>query len=418
MTAPAVTTAPAGRGGRVFASLGVRNYRLFFWGYSISIIGTWTQQLALAYLVLRLTGSGTDLGLATGARFLPFLLLAPFGGLIADRYDKRLLLYVTQAASAVVAVLFTVLTALHAIDMVTVIVLSVALGLVTVVDNPARQALIAELVPRDRLGNAVTLNSVAVNLSRVVGSALGGTLVATVGLSTCFALNAVSFGAVLLNLALMRSGEMLPVDRPARARGQVREGLRYVRRTPALLLPLLMLVVTGTLAYEFPVTLPLVAGGAFHGGPGAYGAMATSMALGAVGGGLVVAARGGARRASSLGAAGIGWGVAILAAALAPNLWWELAALPFVGYGSISFNSLSKTAMQLAAEPAMRGRVMALWSMAWGGTTVVGGPLVGWVAEEWGSRWSLVAGGVPSLLLGALMLPALRRIDRGAGTAG
>jgi MFS family permease len=399
---------------RVVSSLSVRNYRLYFVGYSISVIGTWMQTLALALLVLQLSGSGSDLGIATGARFLPYVVVGPVAGLVADRYDKRRLLYLTQSSSAVIAVLFAVLTALHAIDVAGVVGLSLALGLLTVFDNPARQSLISELVPRDRLANAVTLNSVSVNLARVLGSAVGGALVAAVGLTMCFALNAVSFGAVIVNLALMRKSEMNAVDRPPRSRGQIRDGMRYVRRTPALALPLVMLTVTGMLAYEFPVTLPLVARGAFHGGAGTYGAMAALMAVGAVVGGLSIAGRGNRQRSGLLGVAGIGWGVAILAAALAPDLIGELVALPFVGYGAIAFNSLSKTAMQLSSVPAMRGRVMALWSMAWGGTTVVGGPLVGWVGQEFGSRWSLVVGGVPCVVLGLLMMPALRRMDRDA----
>jgi MFS family permease len=411
--APRRTAAPAHRFDRILASLSIRNYRLYFWGYSVSVAGTWMQTLALAFLVLHLTGSGSDLGVTTAARFLPFVVLGPVGGLIADRHDKRRLLYVTQSASAGIALLFALLTALHAIDVATVVVLSLALGALTVFDNPARQSLIAELVPRDRLANAVTLNSVSVNLARVLGSAAGGALVAAVGLTACFALNALSFAAVIASLAMMRRTEMNAVDRPPRQKGQIRDGLRYIRRTPALLLPLVMLTVTGMLAYEFPVTLPLLARGAFHGGAGTYGAMATLMAIGAVVGGLVVAGRGNRQRAAALGLAGIGWGVAILAAAIAPTLVWELVALPFVGYGSITFNSLSKTAMQLASAPSMRGRVMALWAMAWGGTTVVGGPLVGWVAQELGSRWSLVVGGLSALLLGLLMMPALRRIDHG-----
>lgn len=398
---------------RMISSLSVRNYRLYFWGYAVSVAGTWMQSLALAFLVLQLTGSGSDLGLATAARFLPFVVLGPFGGLIADRYDKRKLLYLTQSASAFVAVLFALLTALDVINVALVIVLSLALGMLTVFDNPARQSLIGELVPREQLANAVTLNSVSVNLARVFGSAAGGALVAAVGVTTCFALNALSFAAVIVSLALMRTAEVNAAQRPPRSKGQIRDGLRYTRRTPALLLPLLMLTVTGMMAYEFPVTLPLVARGAFHGGAGTYGAMATVMAVGAVVGGLVIAGHGN-RRAASLSWAGIGWGVAILAAAVAPNLAWELVALPFVGYGAITFNSLSKTAMQLAADPSMRGRVMALWAMAWGGTTVIGGPLVGWIAEQFGSRWSLVAGGVPTLALGLMMWPALRRIDVGA----
>jgi len=409
---PGAQAPPADRAGRVLSSLSIRNYRLYFWGYSVSVAGTWMQTLALGLLVLRLTGSGSDLGVTTAARFLPFVLLGPFGGLIADRYDKRRLLYVTQSASACVALLFAVLTALHVVDVGMVICLSLALGALTVFDNPARQSLIGELVPRDRLPNAVTLNSVSVNLARVLGSAAGGALVATVGVATCFAVNALSFAGVIVSLAMMRASEMHTVERPPRRRGQIREGLRHTRRTPALLLPLVMLTVTGMMAQEFPVTLPLVARGAFHGEAGTYGTMASVMAVGAVVGGLVSAGRR-SRRAGALPLAGVGWGLAVLAAALAPNLTWELVALPFVGYGSITFNSLSKTVLQLAAAPEMRGRVMSLWSMAWGGTTVVGGPLVGWIGQELGSRWSLVAGGLPTVLLGLLMWPAMRRIDDG-----
>lgn len=402
---------------RTGSSLTVRDYRLYFTGQSVSVAGTWMQTLALALLVLRLSGSGTDLGLVTALRLLPFLLLGPVGGVIADRHDKRRLLYVTQSASACVAAAFAVLTALHAESVPLVMVLSLLLGCCTVLDNPARQSLIADLVPREHLANAVTLNSVSMNLARVLGSALGGALVAGVGLTACFAFNALSFGAVLLSLAMMRGEHTRPRGRPAREKGQVRAGLRYVRRTPALALPMMMLTVIGTLAYEFPVTLPLVARGAFHGGAAAYGAMASVMGAGAVVGGLVAAGRRRSAHATSLSVAATGWGVAILAAALAPTFALELAALVFVGYGAITFNSLAKTSLQLASEPGMRGRVMALWALSWGGSTAVGGPLVGWIAQELGSRWSLAVGGAPTLLLGLVMLPALRGIDRvGAGT--
>jgi MFS family permease len=391
---------------------------MYFWGQSVSIAGTWMQTLALAFLVLHLTGSGTDLGLVTAARFLPFVALGPFGGLIADRHDKRRLLYFTQSAQASIALVFAVLTATGAISIPAVIALSLALGMTTVFDNPARQSLIAELVPREQLANAVTLNSVALNVARVFGSAIGGALVAAVGLAACFGLNALSFAAVLVSLGLMRGAEMHPGERPARADGQVRAGLRYARRTPALLVPLVMLFATGTLAYEFPITLPLVARGAFAGGAGTYGAMAAVMAVGGILGGVVVASRRSRSSAGALSVAAIGWGVAILGAALAPTLACELMVLPFVGFGTIAFNSQAKTTLQLAAAPSMRGRVMALWAMAWGGTTLVGGPIVGWVAQGLGSRWSLVLGGVSALLIGVLMLPSLRRIDalRPAGT--
>jgi MFS family permease len=400
--------------GRVGSSLRYRNYRLYFFGQLVSVMGTWMQTVAQSFLVLDLTHSGTDLGLVTAARFLPILLFGPAGGLFADRRNKRRILYVTQALSGVLAGIFAILTGTHVIDMWLVYVLALSLGFVNVFDNPARQSFISEMVPPDELPNAVTLNSVSLNIARVFGGALGGVLAAVLGLSLCFACNAVSFVAVIASLAAMNGALLYPAKPVKRLPGQIRQGLRYVRETPELLVPLLMIALVGTLAWEFQVTLPLMASKVFGGGAGAYGVMASVMGVGAVGGGLVSAARG-RPRARSLCFAAIGWGIAITAAAVAPTLPLELAALVFVGYGSITFNSYAKTTLQLAAEPAMRGRVMALWALAWQGSTPLGGPLVGWIAQELGARWSLVAGGVPTLLCGLLALPALIRIDRKAG---
>lgn len=259
----------------------------------------------------------------------------------------------------------------------------------------------------------MTLNSVSMNLARVFGAALGGTIVAALGLALCFAVNAVSYIAVLISLAAMRRSELFPARRVVKAPGQVRQGLRYVRQTPELLIPLVMIAVVGTLAWEFQVTLPLMASRVFGRGAAAYGMMASVMGVGAVAGGLISAARQRAQpRARALCVAAVGWGTAILAAAVAPDLPLELVALLFVGYGSITFNSMAKTSLQLAADPAMRGRVMALWALAWLGSTPVGGPIVGWLGQEAGARWSLVAGGVATLACGVLALPALTRIDR------
>ena len=400
--------------GRVGSSLRYRNYRLYFFGQLVSVMGTWMQTVAQSFLVLDLTHSGTDLGLVTAARFLPILLFGPAGGLFADRRNKRRILYVTQALSGVLAGIFAILTGTHVIDMWLVYVLALSLGFVNVFDNPARQSFISEMVPPEELPNAVTLNSVSLNLARVFGGALGGVLAAVLGLALCFGCNAISFVAVLASLAAMNGALLYPARPVKRLPGQIRQGLRYVRETPELLIPLLMIALVGTLAWEFQVTLPLMASKVFGGGAGAYGVMASVMGVGAVGGGLISAAR--ARpRARSLCVAAIGWGIAITAAAVAPTLPLELAALVFVGYGSITFNSYAKTTLQLAAEPAMRGRVMALWALAWQGSTPLGGPLVGWIAQELGARWSLVAGGLPTIACGLLALPALARIDRKAG---
>jgi MFS family permease len=393
------------------SSLRQRNYRLFFFGQLVSVAGTWMQSVAQSFVVLGLTHSGTQLGLTSAARFLPMFAFGPVGGVFADRLDRQRVLYLTQTLSGLLAAVFAVTVATHSIRLWIVYLLALALGFVNVFDNPARQSFISELVSPGDLPNAVTLNSVAMNMARVFGAALGGVIAAAIGLALCFACNALSFGAVLVSLAAMRTSELFPARRVAREKRQVRQGLRYVRTTPELLIPLVMIAVIGTLAWEFQVTLPLMASQVFHGGAASYGVMASVMGGGAVVGGLISAAR--ARpRARALCLAAVGWGVAILAAAVAPTLALELAALVFVGYGSITFNSLAKTILQLAARPEMRGRVMALWALAWLGSTPVGGPIVGWTGQVIGARWALVIGGVAALACGALAFPALTRIDR------
>jgi len=402
------------RAARSVSSLRIRNYRLYFAGQTVSVGGTFMQTLAISFLALDLTGSGTQVGIAAAARLLPFLLLSPVGGLVADRLDKRRLLAVTQSASALAALAFAICDWAGAMSYPLLLALSLVLGCLTVVDNPARQAFIADLVPREALANAVILNSVSLNVARVLGSLVGGGLVALVGAPWCFLINAGSFLAVLASLALMRADGIARPPRAPREPGQIRAGFRYVASTPTLAIPLLMITVTGTLAYEFPISLPLLATGAFAGDAGTYGVMAATMAAGSIVGGLVAASRPGAMRPAALAVSAIGWGAVILAAALAPSLWLELLALVLVGYGSITFNAAAKTTLQLGARAELRGRVMALWSLAWGGSTVVGGPLVGWVAETWGSRWGLVLGGAPTLLLGLAMLPVLRRREEEA----
>jgi MFS family permease len=393
------------------SSLRQRNYRLFFFGQLVSIAGTWMQTVAQSFVVLDLTHSGTQLGLTTAARFLPMFVFGPLGGVFADRMDRRRVLYVTQALSGLLAGVFAITVGTHSIQLWIVYLLALALGFVNVFDNPARQSFISEMVSTGDLPNAVTLNSVAANMARVFGAALGGVIAAAIGLALCFTFNALSFGAVLVSLAAMRSSELFPAERVSRQKKQVREGLRYVRNTPELLIPLLMIAMVGTLAWEFQVSLPLMASQVFHGGAASYGVMASVMGGGAVVGGLISAAR--ARpRARALCLAAIGWGIAILAAAVAPSFALELAALVFVGYGSITFNSLAKTTLQLAAKPEMRGRVMALWALAWMGSTPIGGPIVGWAGQAIGARWALVIGGLAALACGVLALPALTRIDR------
>lgn len=397
-------------GRQTFSSLAIRNYRLYFLGQLVSVTGTWMQTVAQSFLVLQLTHSGSALGLTIGARFAPLLLFGPWGGLIADRLDKRRILMLTQTLSGLLALAFGLLISTGFMQLWTVYLLASLLGLVNVADNPARQAMISELVPREQLSNAVTLNSIIVNMARVFGAAVGGVVAAVLGLALCFDLNAASYLGVLITLVLMSRAEMSPRLGQIRERAPLRAGLRYACSSPALLVPLLMTAVVGTLAWEFQVSLPLLSENTFDGGAGTYGTMTSVMGAGAVLGGLFSASRRppGAR---GLAVAAIGWGVAITAAALAPTLPLEYVALMFVGYGSISFNALAKSTLQLATAPVMLGRVMALWGLAWQGSTPIGGPVIGWISEEFGPRWSLLAGGLPTITVGLLALPVLSRLD-------
>jgi MFS family permease len=407
-------SAPQPRGSKVrqaTSSLRHRNYRLFFFGQLISVMGTWMESVAQSFLVLGLTHSGTQLGLTLAARFVPMLFFGPAGGLFADRRNKQRILYVTQTLAGLVSATFAILIVTGSIRLWMVYVLGLALGFVNVFDNPARQSFISEMVPPEDLANAVTLNSVAVNMARVLGAAVGGGIVAAVGVALCFGANALSFGAVLISLAMMRIVDLYPARPVRKEKGQIAAGLRYVRSSPELLIPLIMIAVVGTLAWEFQVSLPLMATKVLGGGAGAYGIMASVMGAGAVVGGLVSASRSNPT-GRSLCLAAIGWGIAILVAALAPSMTVELVVMLFVGYGSITFNSYAKTVLQLASKPYMRGRVMALWGLAWLGSTPIGGPIVGWVGQEFGARWSLVIGAVPTILCGIVALPPLLAVDR------
>jgi len=409
-------TAPMATFRRTLSSLSIRNFRLYFLGQTISLSGTWMQGVAQAWLVLKLTGSGTALGFVIALQFLPLLLVGPLGGVVADRFDKRRVLYVTQAAAGLLALTLGLLVSTDVIRLWMVYLLAAGLGCVHAVDNPTRQSFVLEMVGPADLANAVSLNSVMVNLARVVGPAIAGFLIATVGLGPCFLINAASYLAVVVALAAMRGDQLQRGIPQARGRGQLREGFRYVRSTPALLAPLVMMAVIGTLAYEFQVILPLMAKFTFHGDAGTYGLMTSFMGGGAVVGGLYAASRR-PRSPTQLSLLAMVFGGVLLAASAAPTLVLELAALMLVGAVSISFIALGNTSLQLTARPEMRGRVMALWSVAFLGSTPVGGPIVGWVGQHAGPRWGLALGGMAALLAGALAHPVLARIGSGTPDA-
>ncbi len=394
---------------RTFAALSVHNYRLYFFGQATSLIGTWMQMAAQSWLVLSLTGSATALGLIVALQTLPVLLLAPYGGVIADRVNKRRLMVVLQSAMGLQALALGVLTITGEVRLWEIGVLAVVLGLNNAFENPARQSFMLEMVGPDTLRNAVSLNSVQANVARAIGPAVGGVLIATVGVGECFLVNAASFVAVVASLMSMERSALLPTPPAPRTAGQLREGLRYAAATPDIIVPLMMMALVGTLAYEFQVSLPVMARHALHSGAEGYGFMTAAMGVGAICGGLVVAARGrtGLRPVTL---AAVAFAVVIGLAALAPTLGVELIALALVGAASVSFMSSGNSTLQLAADPAMRGRVMALWFVAFQGSTPIGGPLVGVIISLAGARMGLGVGAVACVLAAGLGFGAQRRM--------
>jgi MFS family permease len=391
-------------GRRTFRSISVRNYRLYFTGQVISVSGTWMQTVAQAYLILFiLHGTGVDVAVATSLQFLPLLLLGPFGGLVADRHDKRRLLYATQGSAGTLALILGVLVLTHSTHLWEVFLLATGLGVVNLFDNPARQTFVFELVGGDLLPNAVSLNSVLMNSARVIGPAIGGVLILTLGVGTCFLVNAASYAAVIIALSMMRVSELHRRPGVERAKGQVREGLRYVWATADLRIPLLSMAVVGVFAFNFTVTLPLLAKFTFHGGAGLYSSFMVAMGSGAVAGGLAVAFR---SRPSTRLLAGIGmvFGASILGVALAPGHAAVLVMLVPMGAASIAFVATNNATLQLRSDPAMRGRVMSLNAIAFLGSTPIGAPLLGYISDVSSPRVALVMGGVATLLASVPLL--------------
>jgi MFS family permease len=393
-----------------FESLHDRNFRLFLSGHAVSQVGNWMQKVAQAWLVLELTGSGTLLGVTAALQQLPTLLLTPWGGLIADRLDKRRILIVTQAASAVPALLLGILTATEQITVWMILVLALVLGSVECFEKPARHTFPIEMVGPENLTNAIALSNIVVNAGKVVGPAAAGILITTVGIPISFFVNALSFGAVLAGLLLIRPADLHPSPPAERAPGQLRAGLRYVRRHPILFGPLLLMAVTGLVAYEWIVTLPLLAKEGFGGNADVAGLMFTFMGAGAIFGGLAIA---GWLTASAgrLVTTGLVFSVVMVAIAVAPSLPVAYGLLFLLGAASIAFRAVATSLIQLRASPEMRGRVMALLVVAIGGTTPVGGPLLGWIVEHLGSRSAFVVGGVFTALAALTLYVYLRRRD-------
>jgi MFS family permease len=393
---------------RTFSSLSVRNYRLYFFGQIVSMSGTWIQSVAQMWLVYELTGSGVALGVVTALQFTPVLVAGMWGGIVADRFDKRKILIVTQAAAALLAALLGTLTALGMIELWMIYVLAFALGTVSVIEVPTRQSFVVEMVGEDQLSNAVGLNSTVFTSARVVGPAVAGLLIAGVGIAWCFLINALSFAAVIVSMTKMDPTELHRGAPAERAPGQLREGLRYVWNTPVLRSSLLMMAIIGTIAFNFRILLPVMAEREFGGGAGTFGALSAVMGIGTVLGALFAASRRQPTRKTLIYSA-IAYGILIVIAGFAPTLSLEMIALVPMGAAGIAFVVTANSTLQLNAKESMRGRVMALYSVVFLGSTPIGSPIVGSIGETFGVRAGFFISGFACLVAAAYAVDVVRR---------
>ena len=391
-------------------ALNHRDFRIVFAGQSVALVGMWMQQVAQAWLVLQLTNSPLKLGLIGTLNFAPALLFSLVAGAVADRVPKRRLLTITQALMAIPAITLFALVETHAVQAWMVLGLILARGAVNSVDNPARQSFVSEMVGTDRVVNAVSLNSVIVHTARIAGPALAAIVIATAGVGPCFAINAASFVAMLVALRRMDPRALEPAPVATREPGQLRAAVRYVLATPELRTPLAMMAVVGTLSFNFQVLLPLLARFTWDGTASAYAALTCAMGVGSVCGALVAGARGKVGVGLLSGAA-VAFGAATLAAAAAPSLGVQLLVLAPLGAASVTFAAGVNSSLQLAAGP-LRGRVMALYSVVFLGSTPIGAPFIGWIAETAGPRVGLIIGGGVALATAAAAGVAYRRLPR------
>jgi len=411
---PSTSAAPARTG--MFRSLRVRNYRLYASGQLVSLTGTWMQRVAQDWLVLTLTNSGTALGIVTALQFGPSILLGPVGGMLADRGDKRRILLATQTGLAGLALLLGLLDVFGMVQYWQVLVLATALGVISAIDMPVRQSFVIEMVGKDDLTNAVAINSTIFNSGRIIGPALAGVLITAVGTGWAFIGNAASSVAVLAGLILMRTDELFPSKPVARGRGQLREGLRYVRARRDLMLTMVLIFVFGTFGLNFAITCALMAKQVFHRGASGYGLLSTSLAVGAFFGAILATRR--TKRPSALfllSAAAI-FSVGEIASGLMPTYLATALVLVPTGLAMLSVTTAANSHIQLGVAPTMRGRVMALYLVCFMGGTPVGAPIIGWVAGTAGPRWGLIGGGL-ICLLSVLALAAWVARSRGMHAA-
>ncbi|MFF9816611.1 MFS transporter [Streptomyces sp. NPDC014006] len=393
----------------MFSSLKIRNYRLFFLGQVVSNTGTWMQRIAQDWLVLSLTGSATAVGVTTALQFLPMLLFGLYGGVLVDRLPKRRTLLFTQAAMGVTGLVLAALTLTGQVQVWHVYVAAFLVGLATVVDNPARQSFVSEMVGPAQLQNAVSLNSANFQSARLVGPAVAGLMITGVGTGYAFLFNGLSFAFTIGSLLLMRARELHVVERAPRGKGQLREGLRYVAGRPELIWTIALVGFIGTFGFNFPVYLSAFADDVFHAGAGSYSLFNTVMAVGSLAGALLAARRGTSRMRVLIGAA-LMFGVLEMVAAAAPSLWLFALLMAPIGMFGMTVNVTANTSVQMTTDPAMRGRVMALYMMVFMGGTPIGAPIAGWITDTYGVRAGLAAGGAISAVAATGIALALARV--------
>ncbi|GAA1881487.1 MFS transporter [Asanoa iriomotensis] len=394
-----------------FRSLRVRNYRLFFIGNTVSVVGTWMQRVAQDWLVYSLTGDGVALGIAAALQFGPMLLFGIVGGSIADRFDRRKILIGTQIGQALLALALGLLVVTDSVSLSLVYLVTLLLGLVSVVDFPARQSFVGDVVPRDSYVNAQSLNSTIHNTGRLVGPAIAGVLIAAAGVGPAFLINAVSFVAVIIGLVKMRPGEM---QERARPKGRVKsfDGVRYILKNPRLRGCMIIILIVAVFGQNFRIVLPLLSSETFHGGPEQYGYLTASMGVGAVAGALWVASRDSMNGRFML-LATCALAAANLIVGIAPSIYVAYLAMVGLGFANICVNTAGRVLLMLNSPEEMHGRVLAVHGLVFVGSTPFGGPLLGWVCEALGARAGMEVAALTAVVAAALAAPALFR-DRAA----
>lgn len=385
-----------------FSSLRFRNYRLWFAGALVANVGTWMQRVAQDWLVLTQLShdSGVAVGFVTALQFAPILALSAWAGVLADRVDRRRLLMLTQGLMGVLAAGLGALVLSGHAQLWHVYLFALALGAVSAVDAPVRQTFVAELVPPDKLSNAVGLNSASFNAARLIGPGLAGLLIAAVGTGWVFLINAVSFGGTILALVWMHSGELHRMPLAPRAKGQIREGFAYVRHRTDIVLIMVVMSVVSTFGLNFQLTSAMMARTVFHKGAGQYGVLGSILAIGSLAGALLAARRERPRVRLVIGAA-FAFGVAAGVLALMPTYTsFAIACIP-VGLASLTMMTAANATIQMSTDPAVRGRVMSLYMMVFMGATPIGSPVVGWIGQQFGARWSIGIGSITALLVSA-----------------